>query len=632
MRSIVRVRLGSVSPSRPGDRALRIRILWALLAAYLAATAVHIGSVMAHEPFSFDAWNVAMDTAARPITAHRFFDYVRYEYVHSNPRFGQALTYLAYKVQWFAEIATPLAYLALSLAITVLGLGRWPKRGRELAMWMIAIGFGWFAFPQIGRNMFCRAYGANYVYGAAIQLWFLAYLRLGMVRPGEAAALPRLKLAMFGVIAGMCNEHTGPALIAFLAGHAWWLRRAGKPHGLSIAGALGVLLGFAVIFFAPGQAERYDGLAQRASLPERLFERGVTGNLDILRDYLVYAAPLLLLIVVVLIGELADTDPAEPERRAARGRALRAIGLALGAGVVIAATLGASPKLGSRFYIAPLAILLAGFIALLDAVVATPRRLAPLVALAVAASAYAGFRTIPLFARVADQGAARMRALEASTPGSKFVADAWDQVGESWWFIGDDFRTVEKREMVARYFGLARVSLRGYDPKAPLGTLGARVAPRYRAGGTTMEDAAFDLRAIEGVDLAAIHRTTRASIERLRGRIAPAALDRFELAVEFDGQRPLLPRHSLAISRWTRGGFEGYAAKLAPSRGGVLELELPAELAGKPFEIYLTRVGGEVRKLGTTDGGRLRYAPRRSGVFWALACDATTCLVIAVSR
>src|SRR5689334_18701902 len=104
---------------------------------------------MAHEPFAFDAWNVAVDTGAKPITVGRFFDYWQYEYAHSNPRIGQALTYLAYKLAWFAEIATPLAYLALSLAITVLGLGRWPRRGRELAMWVIAIGFGWFVFPQI---------------------------------------------------------------------------------------------------------------------------------------------------------------------------------------------------------------------------------------------------------------------------------------------------------------------------------------------------------------------------------------------------------------------------------------------------------------------------------------------------
>jgi hypothetical protein len=616
-----------------------------LFVAYLVATALHIGFVMAHEPFSFDAWNVAVDTGAKPITVGRFFDYWQYEYAHSNPRIGQPLTYLAYKLEWFAEIATPLAYLALSLAITVLGLGRWPKRGRELAMWVIAIGFGWFVLPQIGRTMFCRAYGANYVYGATIQLWFLVRLRLAATRLADVTTLQCIEYGTFGVVAGMCNEHTGPALIAFLAGYAWWLRRTGEPPRLAIAGAVGALIGFGALWFAPGQAERYEGLAQRASLLGRVFQRGVTGNLDIFRDYVVYAAPLLVLLVLVLLrerptsGAPLDPPPGIPrdQARTTRDRAMRLIGLALVAGGVIAATMCASPKLGSRFHIVSLALLLAGFIALLDAVVEAPRRLAPFVVLAVIASTYAGFRTIPLFDKVAEQSAARLAALEASKPGSVFVADLWDQVDESWWFIGDDFRKVQTRELVARYFGLARVDVRDYSADAPLGTLGVRVVPRYWAGeaAAVEHDDGFDLGLVRGFDLAAMHRATQASIERLRERIAPATLDRFELTVELDGMRPAFPRRSLVISRWSGGRFEGYAARTGWNRHHTARtLELPRELAGKPFDIYVyvTRVGGELRKLGTTDGEPLQFPPSRGGVSWALACDATACFVIAATR
>ena len=46
-----------------------------------------------------------------------------------------------------------------------------------------------------------------------------------------------------------------------------------------------MVVGFAAIFFAPGQGERYDGLASKVSLVRRLLQRGVTGNLDIFRDY-----------------------------------------------------------------------------------------------------------------------------------------------------------------------------------------------------------------------------------------------------------------------------------------------------------------------------------------------------------
>ena len=101
-------------------------VVRALFVAYVVATAIHVGFVMAHEPFAFDAWNVARDTHAAPFSIGRWFDYGFDQYAHSNPRIGQWLTYLAYKLGWFAEIATPLALLALALAVTVIGLGRWP--------------------------------------------------------------------------------------------------------------------------------------------------------------------------------------------------------------------------------------------------------------------------------------------------------------------------------------------------------------------------------------------------------------------------------------------------------------------------------------------------------------------------
>src|SRR5687767_10951295 len=101
-------------------------VLRVLFVAYVLATAVHIGLVVAHEPFAFDAWNIAQDTRAEPFSFSRFLDYGTGQYLSSNPRVGQWFAYLAYKLEYFAVVATPLAYLALALAVTILGLGRWP--------------------------------------------------------------------------------------------------------------------------------------------------------------------------------------------------------------------------------------------------------------------------------------------------------------------------------------------------------------------------------------------------------------------------------------------------------------------------------------------------------------------------
>jgi hypothetical protein len=243
----------------------------------------------------------------------------------------------------------------------------------------------------------------------------------------------------------------------FLLAYAWWLRRDGRPMRVPLAGALGVAIGFCALVFAPGQHERYGGLAQRKGLVDQVLGRGVSGALELCGDYVVYAAPLLgLLLVAVVVNAVATRGQ---ERTAASRSAMYMLLVALAAGLVVAVTLSASPKLGSRFYIAPLAVLLAAFVAVVDAMVVSPRVLAGLVAVAVAASTYAAVRTVPLYRTVAAQGDARMAALEASTPGTVFAAEPFAQIGESWWFIGDDFRDGKKRAMVARYFGLARVSL-----------------------------------------------------------------------------------------------------------------------------------------------------------------------------
>jgi hypothetical protein len=107
----------------------------------------------------------------------------------------------------------------------------------------------------------------------------------------------------------------------------------------------------------------------------------------------------------------------------------------------------------------PCALLLAAFVAVVDTTVTSRRALVPLVVLAVVASIYAAARTIPLYRTIAKQGAARMAQLEASTPGDSLVVTPWQQVRETWWFIGDDFRDAKKRSMVAHYFALAKVTL-----------------------------------------------------------------------------------------------------------------------------------------------------------------------------
>lgn len=592
------------------------RVLRALFVLYVAATAVHIGWIVAHEPFGFDAWNVAVDTGARPFSVHHFFSYWRFEYTHSNPRIGQALTYLAYKLDDFAVIATPLAYLAISLAVTVLGLGRWPRRGRDLALWALAIGFPWFALPQIGKMLFCRAYCANYIYGAAIVLWFLVPLRLGHASKRSPLALAAY--GIFGVVAGLANEHTGPTLILFMLVVAWW-RRRDEPR-LVWAGAAGVIVGFGALFFAPGQGERYEGLAQKVTLVGRVLQRGFIGNLDIIQDLVLAAAPLAALYLVTAMLRREDDDVRVPQRLALAAAV---------AAVLMTLTIFPSPKLGPRFFYAGMLLLLAGYIAIADVVMTTQRRLVPLVVLAVASSVYAGARTVPLYGRLKRQSDLRMAALEASQPGSVFIASAFEQVDETWWFLGDDFRDLKKREMVAKYFALRAVKFRFPDPNSPLGVNGVRLVAKLDRG-CADDFGGFGVTTTRGFDLEALHKEIDLAMSIFRDR-APE-VQRIDLEVELDDPAAHVPQRLLA-ARWTPAGLEAPLAMIR--RKGLArerEVVLDKALASSGREIFIYQVGGDLKRLGMAGDAHLAYVPWRSGVYWALACDAHDCFVVAAAK
>lgn len=609
-------------------RALRL-----LFVAYVVATAVHIGLVMLNEPFAFDAWNLAQDTHAEPFSLSRFFDYGIGQYTHSNPRIGQWFTYLAYKLEYFAVIATPLAFLGLAYVVTTLGLGRFPgwKRGKDLALYAISLGFLWFALPRIGMIMFCRAYGANYLYGAVIQLAFLVPMRLRPDGTGSfAACVPYFFL---GVIAGMCNEHTGPTLVLGALGYAAWLHRhshSTERPKLALAGAFGVVIGFAMIFFAPGQGERYEGLATKVSLVGRLLQRGVTANLDIFQNFVLGAAPVLALTVIVLVVGARDED------REVQRTPLRLLGWTLLAGSLVTATVFVSPKLGPRFYLHSCALILACFIALADGILTTTRRLVPFVLLALAASVYAGVRTIPLFLRLHEASDERLAALAAAKPGTVFTADSFDQVEDSWWFLGDDFRDIKKRELITQYFAFKDVVFRAVDLDAPLGVSDVRLAPRYVLSPPSCldEHGGLELGAFRSLDVASLHKAMKAGIARLEDRLgSKGRLDQLELAVDFLGDPPPLPRPRLLLGRWTPTRFEGWAGVIERKGAGKTRtVTLPKELRGSDLEIFIYRVGDEARRLGTGRDEALDYQPWKRGAYWALACNPSECFVIAATR
>jgi hypothetical protein len=607
------------------------------LAVMIAAVVTHVAVVVHLEPFAFDAWNVAQDTNAKPVTVGRFFDFWHQMYTSSNPRIGQPLAYLSYKLVGFAEVGTPLAFLAIVLAAFVLGAGRWPSRrnDRDLATLAIGIGFMWFLSPNFPAYMFCRAYATNYVWALAFQLWFLVPLRLHAAGVLEMPTTPKLvAYGLFGVVAGMCNEHTGPTLVLFVLGYALWTWRKRIPDSLlARVGAAGVLVGYLLVFFAPGQGQRYEGLAERYTLVQQILVRGFTGNIDIFLDFLEAAAPLLvLMIAAVVIGMVSGSQKQDDvlEHRESQRRAFRFVGLALAAGALITITVFASPKLGPRFYMHSMALLLAGTLGVLSASLRTTRAFAPFLVFAVIASGYAAARTIPLYTDMSRASDERLAGLAATPVGGVYTATAWNPVPETWWALGDDVRDQKKQELVAKYFGLRRVVFRGADQWKTLGVTDVRLTKEYEFDDPLCLDEVeqLDLKEFVGRDISAIHHAFLDQLTEIE-LITKRHPRKVDLKVTFLGTRPPLPRERIYVARWTDGVLEGYTAKLRRAGRSTTRRIVPSDkLRADDWEMYLVRIGEQPKKIGTSKTPEMAYVPWVTGEYWTLACKPDYCFVV----
>jgi hypothetical protein len=613
-----------------------VRVLRALFFVYAAFTFLHIAYVVYHEPFVFDAWNIANDTGAEPASVKRFFAFWHQQYTSSNPRIGQPMAYLAYKIVGVAELGTPLAFFGILIAGFGFGTGRLPKlsNNRDLATLAIGIGCMWFVAPNFPAYLFCRAYATNYMWLAAIQLWFLIPLRLmdarkpTTVSPGKLVAY-----FLLGVVAGMGNEHVGPTMIALVIGYGAWIWRKHRTRPpLLWVGAAGLVVGYALIFFAPGQGSRYTGFTERTTITQQILSRGLRGNAEIFGDLVTAAGPLLALIVCVIGIGIAGERHADTELSAIRDRQRRAMVMLLIAVIaasLITATVFASPLLGPRFYFHAMLIVLAGTLGVIVAFLGRARSFAPFVIVAVLTSGFAAARTMPMFRRLAAASQDRLAQLAATPVGSDGTATAWEQVNEGWWFLGDDLRDDKKQDLVARYFGLRKLVYRGNDASNLLGVTDAKVTLHYEFDSPLCLDKLdkLDIQRWIGSDIKALHN----QLSRLVADSSRyGSLKWIDVSLGFVGTPPPMPRDKLFIARWRDGKLEGYTAKLKRSgRSKRREIVIDPELKKSPWDLYHVIVGEPPRLLGnSTDAKPPSYVPSHAGQYWTLACKDDYCFIL----
>ncbi|HMG54113.1 MAG TPA: DUF6056 family protein, partial [Kofleriaceae bacterium] len=260
-----------------------IAALWALLFVQAWQT-----------PTLLDDWIQLGWYRGRELSLELFAQVARYNHRYDNPRIGDLLLFLVNGPRAIHLVVTPIAELLLLWTALIAALGRRPRLCYgDLALALVLQVLIWLASPIPGVMYFYRPYTANYLFAFTVMLCWFAPYRLALARPPAPPAQPAqierwwpVPMLVLGWLAGMSNEHTGPAAIGAVGVclvYAWRHRRL---RIWMIAGAIGLGAGYAMLMIAPGHGQRYAGRAARFDTLGLIASRGVSGNYDIVAGLL----------------------------------------------------------------------------------------------------------------------------------------------------------------------------------------------------------------------------------------------------------------------------------------------------------------------------------------------------------
>ncbi len=229
---------------------------------YWAGLALFLGRINWLAPLGGDGWFHVI--VVRNGALHRYIN----SYLNVNPRIGEFFTTLSYASDWHAVVINTSSVILLILLVFGYLFKRLPKAASldDFFYLNIILALLWLCLPNVGLMFFFNPWVSNYLLGFALLLLFaLPYYRFSNgLNPGLPGRLGCLLMLIGGIAAGMSNEHTVPPVLIALGLLFIFQHQKNMPAaGWQLSGFAGLLLGYLLLYFAPGQGKRYGGEGQQ---------------------------------------------------------------------------------------------------------------------------------------------------------------------------------------------------------------------------------------------------------------------------------------------------------------------------------------------------------------------------------
>jgi hypothetical protein len=168
---------------------------------------------------------------------------------------------------WLFDLLNTLALFAL--AALYASWIAWRRHDLRIPLWLLSTMLFYFAVAVAYRNFYLPAFSCNYVWTQLIVFVFLIPVRRLVQEDGAIpqGVLPAVLMLLLGLIAGDTNEPVVPAMLLAMGAYGLW-KLIKAPRSLPTwyySGMLGLLAGFAFLYFAPGNSNR------------AAYETGITG-------------------------------------------------------------------------------------------------------------------------------------------------------------------------------------------------------------------------------------------------------------------------------------------------------------------------------------------------------------------